>query len=824
MIKRIIGIDFGTSTSLIKIKNYAEEEPADQNPSSSQYVEFDGLAMVPTLIRVQEGSFYYGYDAQPERENSLLYSNFKMDLESPDMEKQEKAKDLTRKFLRYLYGHYVQQEMYFGKYDEVQTILSYPAKWKEETREFMLEAAGESGFPKVKGMEEPTAALYAALVQERQRFESWEGFFQGKPLNMLMIDMGAGTTDLALCRYKPGESNEILLTWPEAQSRLFFGGNEMDGILNGYLCSYLEENPIPPTVIENFAEKNRENCKAWKEDIVSKLLKEDKEVTSCPFISGIFQLWNIIPTPFPPLGRKTLEETAEDYLKVFARLIQGILKQGIEKGILKNEEEIDFILLTGGHSQWYFVEDILMDRIPSCPPLGLKNIQKHPKRLLKMSRPQETVGCGLVYSVQSIQVRRNVRRTDSKKADSIKDFSQDLAQRAQKGDREAQYFLGKAYQAGEQVMYNPAAALYWWREAAQMGHLDAMWEYGRALILEGNREEGIQWIFYSAEEGQTDAEVYLAYQEETYEKRRFWSRKLLEEKGPDMETRYVTGYFQQEGKLRELYRPGRYVFCELENFMGESLFYGLGVERDYKKAFAYFEAAAKDLSDIYNTGARQAGLNLVMCYQWGKGVSPDPLRARSICGFLQTSLQFPTIGSMVEAWTLPQERKPAFLEEREFRELFCSRFPGALGQIPRPLLQQLSRIYSFQEPGEQVYLLQMTHRREQLVGRPFTLYTVLTDRKAFSLMINDTGGVYMKWYFRYEEAGEYYVEGGFMKAIAVRLKPGRREKNLLVSESGTIATGIRETSWLTALQWLTERDEWKHKRGKYRIRQEVKNE
>ena len=84
MIKRIIGIDFGTSTSLIKIKNYAEEEPADQNPSSSQYVEFDGLAMVPTLIRVQEGSFYYGYDAQPERENSLLYSNFKMDLESPD--------------------------------------------------------------------------------------------------------------------------------------------------------------------------------------------------------------------------------------------------------------------------------------------------------------------------------------------------------------------------------------------------------------------------------------------------------------------------------------------------------------------------------------------------------------------------------------------------------------------------------------------------------------------------------------------------------------------------------------------------------------------
>ena len=48
-IQRVVGIDFGTSTSLIKVKAYRDGKPVDGDPTLTHYVEFDGKNMVPTL-------------------------------------------------------------------------------------------------------------------------------------------------------------------------------------------------------------------------------------------------------------------------------------------------------------------------------------------------------------------------------------------------------------------------------------------------------------------------------------------------------------------------------------------------------------------------------------------------------------------------------------------------------------------------------------------------------------------------------------------------------------------------------------------------------
>ena len=53
-------------------------------------------------------------------------------------------------------------------------------------------------------MDEPTAAMYSVSVQERERMEALGALEKGRSSYVLMIDMGAGTTDLALCRYKAG--------------------------------------------------------------------------------------------------------------------------------------------------------------------------------------------------------------------------------------------------------------------------------------------------------------------------------------------------------------------------------------------------------------------------------------------------------------------------------------------------------------------------------------------------------------------------------------------------------------------------------------------
>lgn len=80
--------------------------------------------------------------------------------------------------------------------------------------------------------------------------------------------MGAGTTDLVLCSYTPGEApkNEILCTWPKA-GEVLFGGQEVDGILKNFVRSRLPEEAAP--LLKNF---DNSRFKAWKENLVSPAL------------------------------------------------------------------------------------------------------------------------------------------------------------------------------------------------------------------------------------------------------------------------------------------------------------------------------------------------------------------------------------------------------------------------------------------------------------------------------------------------------------------------------------------------------------------------
>ena len=68
----------------------------------------------------------------------------------------------------------------------------------------MLESASKAGFPNVVGMDEAQAAIGAVIVQNAEYFVKSGLLKKGVPVNILMIDMGAGTTDLVLCSYTHG--------------------------------------------------------------------------------------------------------------------------------------------------------------------------------------------------------------------------------------------------------------------------------------------------------------------------------------------------------------------------------------------------------------------------------------------------------------------------------------------------------------------------------------------------------------------------------------------------------------------------------------------
>lgn len=405
MTERLIGIDFGTSTTVVHVKNYTDGKPSGGDGTSIQYVEFDGQGMVPTLIQKAEDTYYFGYDAKQPKKDERLYRNFKMKLESSDEKERKEAEELTLLFFRFLHDAYEEQKMHFGTAQSESTLISYPAKWTERTRLFMISCAERAGFPNVRGMDEPTAAMYSVCVQERERMEGLGVLKKGKSSYVLMIDMGAGTTDLALCRYQAGAQAEILLTWPSTEAPLFFGGHEMDRILMDVLKNYLLDNGFSEDGVARFMSQYEETCRVWKENTVSGALAENKQVDFCFFISSVFQIMGITPGKFPVISRDSLEHTAGGYLKIYAMLVNGILGEAKKKVPgFSGSEQIDLVILTGGHSQWYFAEGVLTGEVDAGLPVNIEKIRERPERVIRLSRPQETVARGMVYSGQKIVV------------------------------------------------------------------------------------------------------------------------------------------------------------------------------------------------------------------------------------------------------------------------------------------------------------------------------------------------------------------------------------------------------------------------------------
>ncbi|MCZ6664518.1 MAG: hypothetical protein O7B81_04355, partial [Gammaproteobacteria bacterium] len=68
------------------------------------------------------------------------------------------------------------------------------------------------------------------------------------------------------------------------------------------------------------------------------------------------------------------------------------------------------------------------------------------------------------------------------------------------GRAEAALALGNAYFEGRAVTADSAAALNWWRNAAELGAVDAQYNLGLVLLQRGqNTAEGLAWLDRAAE-------------------------------------------------------------------------------------------------------------------------------------------------------------------------------------------------------------------------------------------------------------------------------------------------------------------------------------
>ncbi len=397
-----IGIDFGTSTTVVRVGNY------DDNGHLSQVIPIkdtstgDGEMYFPSLVfERDDGAVIFASKVKSmvrSRKPGRLYQNFKMDLLKGGEARQMAEKNI-RRFLKFIYEQVEEQASEVGLLKERKVFISVPVKWPPDVVHFMKQAYVDAGFASaIDDIYVKNEAQAASVWTIRTKFEglAQKGLIEpNNPVKVMMVDMGAGTTDITIFNliFSIDGSVEVgddAFSFPPADSQWLCGGREIDKVLYEYVQKYREgKRQLPDGEIDQ---------------IVLQKVKQDKEhALSGNLSDGESFDWtdsfDSIDPDHADMGRALFEEVAKAQWTDFHRLLAEALENAKkERGIAP--ADIDFVILTGGHSEWYCVNDILVDKTLASglplPPLGLEKIKALPERILGEVGRNCTVANGLV--------------------------------------------------------------------------------------------------------------------------------------------------------------------------------------------------------------------------------------------------------------------------------------------------------------------------------------------------------------------------------------------------------------------------------------------
>lgn len=170
---------------------------------------------------------------------------------------------------------------------------------------------------------------------------------------------------------------------------------------------------------------------------------------------------------------------------------------------------------------------------------------------------------------------------------------------AEHGDAEAQYKLGKAYDAGRGVEQDYQNAAKWYQKSAELGYLNA--QYNLAVLYENG--DGVS---------------------KDIDKAFFWFSKAAEQGDPEAQCNIGTMYADGTGVSRDLTsaiewysKAAMQNYAEAMNHLGAIYEKGDGIDVDMLKAVEWYTKAAE-------LGYAVAQSNLGMLYSLGNGVPKDP--------------------------------------------------------------------------------------------------------------------------------------------------------------------------------------------------------
>ena len=174
---------------------------------------------------------------------------------------------------------------------------------------------------------------------------------------------------------------------------------------------------------------------------------------------------------------------------------------------------------------------------------------------------------------------------------------------AEKGNPEAQKFMGVMYDYGHGVKADPEQALAWYKRAAEHGDASVEYQIGakyfRGEGAEKDYTEAVKWWTLAAEGGQMDAQFNLGL---------MYHRGV----GVERDDPRAAQLFQQAAEQGHAH--AQYSLAVMYSF-------GHGVVKDYQTALTWYRKSSEQ-------GIAQAQFNIGVFYENGYGIEKDPEAAR----------------------------------------------------------------------------------------------------------------------------------------------------------------------------------------------------
>ena len=156
------------------------------------------------------------------------------------------------------------------KLEKQEVVLTVPASFDADARDFTMEAAKEAGFKKISLLEEPQAAFYSWLEANK---DTWREQVQEGDV-ILIIDVGGGTSDFTLIAVESDQGN-LFLNRLAVGEHILLGGDNMDLALAYELSRQLAANNVKLDLAQMVALSHA--CRTAKEKLLG-----DKDLRSWP--------------------------------------------------------------------------------------------------------------------------------------------------------------------------------------------------------------------------------------------------------------------------------------------------------------------------------------------------------------------------------------------------------------------------------------------------------------------------------------------------------------------------------------------------------------